>query len=160
MRNGQLTSAVGTKSGGTIPRDNGHFGHPYDPAGNLRVQTNNTWLQTFTTDNADALVNIMRNNNGLTVMDEGCKSSFASPTHNGFGTVSKYDNIKNRPEWPLVKPLIIAGTAFPIVAAVGDFHEAMARLIEQRIRFGPVFDGARLRAVGAATDPITRQVEQ
>ena len=35
-----------------------------------------------------------------------------------------------RGEWPLVKAAIIAATAFPVAAAVGDFYEATARLIE------------------------------
>ena len=39
------------------------------------------------------------------------------------------------PEWPLVKAPIIAGTAFPVTAAVRDFYEAAARLIEQWVGF-------------------------
>jgi chitinase len=34
------------------------------------------------------------------------------------------------PEWPLVKASIIAGAAFPVAAAVRDFYETAARLIE------------------------------
>ena len=34
------------------------------------------------------------------------------------------------PEWPLVKAAIIAGAAFPVAAAVRDFYETAARLIE------------------------------
>jgi YD repeat-containing protein len=64
---GQLTGAVGLESGGVIPRGNENFGYQYDPAGNLMVRTNNTLLQTFTPDNANALVNITRNNDLLTV---------------------------------------------------------------------------------------------
>ena len=38
----------------------------YDPAGNLLARTNNSLLQTFTSDNADELVNVSQNNNLLT----------------------------------------------------------------------------------------------
>ena len=49
------------------------------------------------------------------------------------------DNTKNRPEWPLVKPSIIAGASFPVTAAVGDFHETPTGLVEQGVGFGPTF---------------------
>ena len=42
----------------------------------------------------------------------------------------RHDILMDRPEWPLVKASIIAGAAFPVAAAVGDFYEAAARLIE------------------------------
>ncbi|MDR3643307.1 MAG: hypothetical protein P4L74_06820, partial [Candidatus Doudnabacteria bacterium] len=41
------------------------------------------------------------------------------------------------PEWPLVKAMIIAWSAFPISAAMRDFHELAARFVQQRVRFGP-----------------------
>jgi hypothetical protein len=34
------------------------------------------------------------------------------------------------PEWPLVKVLIFAGSAFPISATMGDFHELAAWFVE------------------------------
>jgi len=65
---------------------------------------------------------------------------------------AKYRRVVNtldRPEWPLVTGSIIAGSAFPVTAAVGDFHELTARLIEQGIGLGAAFESARFRAVGA-----------
>ena len=53
------------------------------------------------------------------------------------------------PEWPLVKAPIIAGSAFPVTAAVGDFHEFAARLVEQGKGLGTAFDGAGFRPVGS-----------
>src|SRR5208282_1694923 len=63
-------------------------------------------------------------------------------------------------EWPLVKAAITAGAAFPVAAAVGDFYEAAARLIEQWVRFRPALDRPRFLAVGATADEIAREVEQ
>ena len=63
---GQLTSAAGHEAGGLL-RGNENFGYGYDPAGNLASRQNNTLIQSFTTDNANALVNITRNNDVLTV---------------------------------------------------------------------------------------------
>jgi hypothetical protein len=65
------------------------------------------------------------------------------------GKFDGFSDTGDRPEWPLVKGLIIAGSAFPVAAAVGDFHELVARLIEQRIGFGAVFDGARFTTIGS-----------
>jgi len=62
----QLTSAAGHEAGGTL-RANENFSYTYDPAGNLLTRQNNTLAQSFTTDNADELVNVTRNNNALTV---------------------------------------------------------------------------------------------
>jgi len=64
------------------------------------------------------------------------------------------------PEWPLVKAQRITGTSFPVTAAMGDFHEAIARLVEQRVGFGPVFDRSRLVAVGSAANQVPGQVAQ
>jgi YD repeat-containing protein len=61
----QLTSAVGAEADETL-RGNEHFGYQYDAAGNLAMRTNNTLIQTFTTGNANQLVNISRNDS-LTV---------------------------------------------------------------------------------------------
>ena len=83
-------------------------------------------------------------------VDDGVKADFAS----GFGFEG------GSPEWPLVKPPIIARAAFPVIAAVGDFHEAMSRLVEQRIGFGAVFDRPWLRAIWPATHQIACPVEQ
>jgi YD repeat-containing protein len=58
---GQLTGAAGFESSGT-PRGNENFGYQYDPAANLAMRTNNTLIQTFTTDGANELGNITRNN--------------------------------------------------------------------------------------------------
>ena len=63
---GQLTGAVGTESSGLL-RGNENLGYVYDPAGNLFQRTNNTLVQTFTTDGANELVNITRNTDLLTV---------------------------------------------------------------------------------------------
>ena len=65
-----------------------------------------------------------------------------------------------RPEWPLVKAPKIAGASFPIAAAMRDFHEAPAWLIEQRVGFGPALDGPRLAAVGSVSNQVPGQVEQ
>ena len=62
-------------------------------------------------------------------------------------------------EWPLVKASIIAGSAFPITTAVGDFDEPPAGLVEQRIRFGAAFDGAWLPSIRSARNQIPRQVD-
>jgi hypothetical protein len=97
MCSAHLTRAVNVKSDSTIPRGNEHSGHPYNPAGSPRVRTNNVSLQTFTTDHADTMMNITRNNDGPTVTDEGCESSFVSPTQSSLGKASQYDNIKNHP---------------------------------------------------------------
>jgi hypothetical protein len=59
------------------------------------VRTNNTLLPTFTADNANALVNITRNNDRLTVVDGAVNHLFASPTQSGLGRASEYDNIKD-----------------------------------------------------------------
>lgn len=67
---------------------------------------------------------------------------------------------EDRPEWRLVKASIIAGSAFAVTAAVGDFHEFTPRLIEQWIRFGTAFDGARFRSVGSEGHQIARQGQQ
>src|ERR1019366_10502240 len=71
-------------------------------------------------------------------------------------------NVGNRVglEWPLVKAPIIAGTAFPVAAAVGNFYEAAARLIDQWVGFWPALDGPRFLAVGAIADQVAREVEQ
>ena len=63
---GQLLSAVGQESGGIL-RGNEDLGYGYDLAGNLVARTNHTLIQSFTPDNANALVNITRNNDLLTV---------------------------------------------------------------------------------------------
>ena len=63
---GQLTGAVGTESGGLL-RGNENLGYVYDPAGNLFQRTNNTLVQTFTTDGANELASITRNTDLLTV---------------------------------------------------------------------------------------------
>src|SRR5258707_14232539 len=75
-------------------------------------------------------------------------------------TPRKYYNTRNRPEWPLVKASIIAGSSFPVAAAVGDFDEASARLVEQRIGFGPVFDRAGFAAIGSEGNQVAGEVEQ
>jgi hypothetical protein len=64
------------------------------------------------------------------------------------------------PEWPLDKVTIIAGSTFPVAAAVGDFDEATARLVEQRISFGSAFDGARFAPVGSEGHQVPGQIEQ
>ena len=61
-----LTGAVGTESGGLL-RGNENLGYVYDPAGNLFQRTNNTLVQTFTTDGANELASITRNTDLLTV---------------------------------------------------------------------------------------------
>ena len=64
---GQLTKAQGFEAGGLL-RGNENFGYGYDPAGNLLLRTNNTLVQTFTTDNANELLSVSRNNNLLTIV--------------------------------------------------------------------------------------------
>jgi len=54
----------------------------------------------------------------------------------------------------------MAWPAFPVAAAVGDFDEATARLVEQWIGFGPAFDGARFAAIGPEGHQVPGQVEQ
>jgi len=63
---GQLVSAQGFESGG-LPRGNENFGYGFDAAGNLLLRTNNTLIQSFSTDNANQLLNVTRNNDLLTV---------------------------------------------------------------------------------------------
>ncbi len=63
-------------------------------------------------------------------------------------------------EWHLVKGPIITGSAFPIVAVVKDLHETTARLVEQWVRFGAPFDGARLLPVGPIGNQVSLQIEQ
>ena len=53
------------------------------------------------------------------------------------------------PEWPLDKASIIAGSAFPVTAAVGDFDEPPPWLVEQGIGFGSVFDRSGLATIGS-----------
>jgi hypothetical protein len=48
----------------------------------------------------------------------------------GLALVSVLSQASVSPEWPLVKASIIAGAAFPVAAAVRDFYETAARLIE------------------------------
>jgi len=62
----ELTSATGYEPSGT-PRANENFGYGYDLAGNLLQRTNNTLIQELTSDNANEVVNIQRNNNLLPV---------------------------------------------------------------------------------------------
>ncbi len=64
---GQLTGAVGYEPDGVTQRGNENFGYAYDAAGNLQVRQNNTLVQTFGVDNANALVNISLSNNLLTM---------------------------------------------------------------------------------------------
>ena len=56
---GQLTSAQAFEPGGGL-RLNENLGYAYDAAGNLAWRTNNDFLQSFTCDAADELVNITR----------------------------------------------------------------------------------------------------
>ncbi len=56
---GQLTSAVGTETGGTS-RLNEQFGYGYDLAGNLTGRTNGALTQAFTADGANELTNLVR----------------------------------------------------------------------------------------------------
>lgn len=64
---GQLTSAVGYEPDAITLRANEDFGYGYDAADNLLTRTNHTLIQTFTTDHANELVNVTRNNDLLTV---------------------------------------------------------------------------------------------
>ena len=68
---------------------------------------------------------------------------------NGYEREFQYVYGGVSPEWPLVKAPKIAGSAFPVSAAMGYFHEAVTRSVEQRISFGPAFYRARLFAVGS-----------
>ena len=61
----QLTSATGYEPNGTTLRKNENFSYQYDPAGNLAARQNNTLWQTFTTDGANELVNVARDNDAL-----------------------------------------------------------------------------------------------
>jgi hypothetical protein len=63
---------VGHEPGGAL-RGNENFGYGFDPAGNLLMRTNNTLIQTFTTGNANQLVNISRND--LLTVTGGLSSS-------------------------------------------------------------------------------------
>ena len=74
----------------------------------------------------------------------------------GGESKSIFQNSRDRPEWPLVKASIIAGSAFPIVAAMGDFHEEVAWFIEEGVGFWAAFDGAWFAAVGAVAHQIAR----
>ena len=64
------------------------------------------------------------------------------------------------PECPLVKASIIAGASFPIAVAVGDFLEAAAWLIEQRVGLGPAFDRPRFQPMGSVSNQVTGQIQQ
>jgi len=64
----------------------------------------------------------------------------------------------DRPEWPLVKVSIFTGAAFPVAAAMGDFHKFAAGPVEQGKGFGPAFDGSRFGAVGAVANQIAGQI--
>src|SRR6266404_1428109 len=72
----------------------------------------------------------------------------------------KYYNTRNRPEWPLVKLSKITGSAFPVSAAMRDFHEPVTWLVEQGIRFGPVFHSTGLPAIGSERHQIAGQTVQ
>jgi len=61
-----LAGATGYETNGTL-RGNENFGYGYDGAENQAFRTNNTLIQAFTSDNANELVNVTRNNNLLTV---------------------------------------------------------------------------------------------
>jgi len=54
----------------------------------------------------------------------------------------------------------IAASAFPVTAAVGDFDEFTARLIEEGIGLGTTFDGGRFSSVGSAGHELARQDPQ
>ena len=80
---GELTSAQGAESGGLL-RANENFTYGYDGARNLAFRTNNTLQQSFITDNANQLLNVVRNNNVLTVAGS-VVSAPGSLTVNGAG---------------------------------------------------------------------------
>ena len=63
-------------------------------------------------------------------------------------------------EWRLVKTVVIAWSAFPIAAAMGDFDELSPGLIEQGILLGSTFERARLAPVGAGGHRIPGQTKQ
>ena len=51
----------------------------------------------------------------------------------------------------------MAWSSFPVTAAMGDFDEASARLIEQGKRFGATFDRAGFVAMGSMGNEISGQ---
>jgi RHS repeat-associated protein len=59
---GQLLSASGKESGGTARRHE-QFGYQYDPAGNLKVRSNDALQQTFTVNALNQLSNVTRSGN-------------------------------------------------------------------------------------------------
>ncbi len=64
------------------------------------------------------------------------------------------------PEWRLVKAAIIAGSAFTVTAAVGDFHELAAGFVEQGKGFETAFDGTRFRSIRSEGHQIARQGQE
>ena len=63
-----------------------------------------------------------------------------------------------RPEWPLVKDTIIARATFPVAVSMRDFDESSTRLVEQGIRFGTAFDGARLLTARAFGNQVSCEI--
>ena len=52
-------------------------------------------------------------------------------------------------EWRLDKSAISRGLTFAITAAMGNFFEPVARLVQEWVGFWSAFDGARFIAMGA-----------
>jgi YD repeat-containing protein len=87
---GQLTSATGYEPDGVTLRANENFGYAFDSAGNLMMRTNNTLVQTFSTDGANQLTSVTRNNNLLTIA--GSLNGSNSFTMNGQPAIIYHDN--------------------------------------------------------------------
>jgi RHS repeat-associated protein len=63
---GQLKSAIGKESGGTLVRQQEKWGYAYDAAHNLNYRTNNALVQTFAVNNLNELTTVT-NSGTLTV---------------------------------------------------------------------------------------------
>jgi len=86
---GQLKSATGHESGGTV-RLLENLGYGYDAAGNLNYRTNNALVQTYTPDSRNQLTNITR---ASTLTVSGATSLAATNvTVNGLSAARYADN--------------------------------------------------------------------
>lgn len=81
---GQLANAQAFESGG-VPRLNEQFGYGYDASHNLASRTNNTLVQTFTSNAKNELVNILRD--GTLTVSGNVTGAVVSLSVNGTNAV-------------------------------------------------------------------------
>lgn len=87
---GQLLSALGTDSAGSVARGHEQFRYAYDAAGNLTVRTNNALVQTFTLNSLNQATNVSRSG---TFTVAGGLNDWVSVTVNGSSVDRVHDDL-------------------------------------------------------------------